>query len=342
VCDALVAVSELQGRFARLCAVGDQIDAVRELLLLPKSSSCRSSTESLLIESALEAFSFLESEDYVCDVLPYESSDEHIAENATPNNSPSTVLTMRTTDSGIGSIANRPKDRRTTPSDPSRLESSKLTAPDSPIAADTEPPDVTTGDDDVDEALRWHLSYTVALLRILGRRDELRFVDEALKQAAVLQQLVNIVTSKGSLDFTKIVAVLTPSEYLAKFWRQCAAGDRLVISSQTLVAELSNHCADRLALSHGIRNPKYVFDIVLSRLLDLSTVKEAAAAAADDEMVVDVDVISQTVTLHRFVQFFADCGLPTVPEYISQVATYCMNNEFSLPDIVQKTCELSL
>ncbi|ELT93088.1 hypothetical protein CAPTEDRAFT_185150 [Capitella teleta] len=279
-------LEDYQGRYPELQTLEEQIHYL-DRILQKASSGGSLATEGIVqsesnasIENALGAFDFLEQEAYVLDnPTATDIQRRNSLEVLEANCSLSPESTTKTADSGIESIANRL-------SEASAFDSSMGS-----LSADL----ASTGNDQVDIALLWHLQYCEKLLDNLGsfgplKCKEIYSLDKLQKQAKIIDQLIRLaLRSPNVSDLQKIMSGLSQSKGLRQFWVRCVDDAVLYVSTDKALAQLEKCFADLIAERYDI-SPNKVLRTLLSRILDTT-----------------FDPVEQSshVTVHQFLLFFA-------------------------------------
>ncbi|KAK3102582.1 hypothetical protein FSP39_012348 [Pinctada imbricata] len=184
-------LEDYHGQYRELEKLEDVIVMLEHVLRKESRCSSRSSSISVSIESALEAFDFLNTEEEV------EETEKPSDSSAFDNVISSPESTAKTADSGIESLAKRLSEDTTLGSS---LGSSPL------------PP--STGNEQVDQALIFHLVYCERLLESLGnfgplKCREIYALDKLQKQADIVEHLVKISQSGAEVDLLPVMTELT-------------------------------------------------------------------------------------------------------------------------------------
>lgn len=254
-------------------------------------ASSRSSSISVSIESALEAFDFLNTEESPDDMET--ASTVHKTSLDRIMSSPES--TAKTGDSGIESLAQRL-------SEDTQLGSSLGSSPIPP----------STGNEQVDSVLLFHLAYCDWLLESLGNFGPLKCrefyaLEKLQRQGFILQRLLAIAKAGSDINLHAVLSELTEDKAVREFWVTSVDHNLLSVHPERLLATLEQKFALRIADRYNV-SPFRVFRFLLAKILDVS------------------DYLSETVrssagvTLHQFVSYFkAEGGLHKVDQVAEEL-----------------------
>lgn len=269
----MTTLEDYHGQYRELEKLEDVVVMLEQILRKHSRCSSRSSSISISIESALGAFDFLNTEE--------ENGDHETIVFDQVMSSPDS--TAKTADSGIESLAKRL-------SEDTQLGSSLGSSPLPP----------STGNDQVDHALVYHLVYCERLLESLGaygplKCREIYAVDRLQKQAHIIDCLMKISEDGSDVDLLSIMSSLTEDKSLREFWARCTDQNLLFIQPEKLVTCLDQKYGAQLRSKYE-RDPKRVIRHLVMRLLDVPDY--------------DPETIKPTciVTLHQFMSYFKEEG----------------------------------
>lgn len=278
--DALNSLSasleDYHGQYRELEKLEDVVVVLEQVLRKESRCSSRSGSICVSVRDALGAFDFLDTEE---------------TEEGGETNQESTIFdhvmsspesTAKTADSGIESLAKRL-------SEDVNLGSSEGSSPLPP----------STGNEQVDQALVFHLVYCERLLESLGsfgplKCREIYALDRLQKQADIIENLIKI-SHSSELDLHAIMTELSEDKSLREFWVRCTDTSVLYIHPEKLVTAFEQKYGAQLQSKYS-RDPKKVLRHLVMRILDVPSY--------DPEKVKATCV----VTLHQFLQYFKDEG----------------------------------
>lgn len=278
--DALNSLSacleDYHGQYRELEKLEDVVVVLEQVLRKESRCSSRSGSICVSVRDALGAFDFLDTEE---------------TEEGGETNQESTIFdhvmsspesTAKTADSGIESLAKRL-------SEDVNLGSSEGSSPLPP----------STGNEQVDQALVFHLVYCERLLESLGsfgplKCREIYALDRLQKQADIIEHLIKI-SQSSELDLHAIMTELSEDKSLREFWVRCTDTNVLYIHPEKLVTAFEQKYGAQLQSKYS-RDPKKVLRHLVMRILDVPSY--------DPEKVKATCV----VTLHQFLQYFKDEG----------------------------------
>ncbi|XP_069133439.1 rho family-interacting cell polarization regulator 2-like isoform X1 [Argopecten irradians] len=300
-------LEDFHGQYRELERLEDVVVTLEHVLRKESRCSSRSSSISISIESALEAFDFLNTEETAT-----EEAEPQVDQAAFDNIISSPESTAKTADSGIESLAKRL-------SEDTQLGSSEGSSPLPP----------TTGNDQVDHALIYHLVYCERLLESLGnfgplKCREIYALDKLQKQAEIIESLIKVASTGAVIDLLSVMTELSDDKSLREFWARCTDHNVLYVHPEKLVASLEQKYGPQLQSKYN-KEPKKVLRHLVMRILDVPSY--------------DPDKIKSTcvVTLHQFMRYFTDEGgfanVDGVASDLNMIEQLCSTN----PDAVIKT-----
>lgn len=297
-------LEDYHGQYRELEKLEDIVVTLEQVLRKHSRCSSRSSSISISIENALGAFDFLDTEDTLDDV---DNQGDSVFENVIS----SPESTAKTADSGIESLAKRL-------SEDTQLGSSLGSSPLPP----------STGNEQVDQALVFHLVYCERLLESLGtfgplKCREIYALDRLQKQAEIIENLIQISTNGADIDLHAVMRDLSDDKSLREFWARCTDTTVLYLHPEKLVTSFDQKYGAQLHNKYEMDSKKVLRHLVM-RILDVPSY--------------DPDNIKSTcvVTLHQFMGYFKDEGglqnVDNVTAEIQMTERLCSSN----PDAVIK------
>ncbi|XP_050408049.1 rho family-interacting cell polarization regulator 2 isoform X2 [Patella vulgata] len=302
-------MEDFLGQYPELQYLEEVVVSLEQFLRKRSRCSSRSSSISVSIESALEAFDFLNTEESVEDL---DHSPEESRTSSIDNILVSPESTAKTGDSGIESLAKRL-------SEDTQLGSSLGSSPVPP----------STGNEQVDHALLFHLNYCDRLLESLGNFGPLKCrefyaLDKLKTQSGIIAALLKIARAGPNVDLHPIMAELTDDKSIKEFWVMCVDQNLLFLHPEKLVYMMEQKFGQRLQDAANI-SPTRAFWHVMSKILDIPTYQPEKLKS------------SHIVTLHQFMSYFTSAGglqkLDDVTHDIALTDRLCSGN----PDIVIKS-----
>ncbi|CAH1786452.1 unnamed protein product [Owenia fusiformis] len=274
----ITVLEDYQGQYTELQNLEEQVAKLDKLLKKRMGAgSGRSSNVSISIESALEAFDFLESEDVTDDMEPSSYNYSRKASLETRLQSPDS--TQRTADSGIESLGNRL-------SEDGHLSSG---------GCSPEPP--STGNDEVDVALIQHLAYCERLLENLGnfgplKCKEIYSLDKLQRQSDIIESLIEIAQRGAHItNLEEVMHELTHSMEEKKFWVSCVDNYVLYTMPDRFLLQLEKSFGDKIREKYDTASNK-VLRCLVARILDIPMYDP------------DHPPPNTVITLHQFMDFF--------------------------------------
>ncbi|XP_070200744.1 rho family-interacting cell polarization regulator 2-like isoform X2 [Littorina saxatilis] len=255
-------------------------------------SSSRSSSISVSIESALEAFDFLNTEDSPDDIDPSPVTSRKTSLDQILSSPESTA---KTGDSGIESLAQRL-------SEDGQLGSSLGSSPVPP----------STGNEQVDTALLFHLAYCDWLLESLGNYGPLKCrefyaLEKLQRQGFILQRLLAIAKAGSDINLHAVLSELTEDKAVREFWVTTVDHNLLCVHPERLLTTLEQKFSLRISDRFQV-SPSRVFRFMIAKILDIS------------EYVPEKVKSSSGITLHQFVSYFkAEGGLHKVEKVAEEL-----------------------
>ncbi|XP_025086005.1 rho family-interacting cell polarization regulator 2-like isoform X3 [Pomacea canaliculata] len=254
--------------------------------------SSRSSSISVSIESALEAFDFLNTEESPDEMDPSpvtsrKTSLEHLLS--------SPESTAKTGDSGIESLAQRL-------SEDTQLGSSLGSSPIPP----------STGNEQVDTALLFHLAYCDWLLESLGNYGPLKCrefyaLEKLQRQGFILQRLLEIAKAGADINLHGVLTELTEDKAIREFWVTSVEHSLLSVHPERLLIGMEQKFGSRITDRFQVL-PKRVFRCILAKILDIA------------DYVPEKIKSSAVVTLHQLVSYFkAEGGLQKIEQMAEEL-----------------------
>ncbi|KAK7479780.1 hypothetical protein BaRGS_00028960, partial [Batillaria attramentaria] len=269
-------LEDFRGQYSELQILEETVAALESFIRRQsRGSQCssRSSSISVSIESALEAFDFLNTEDSPDDIDPSPV-------RATP---------------GIESLAQRL-------SEDTQLGSSLGSSPVPP----------STGNEQVDTALLFHLAYCDWLLESLGNYGPLKCrefyaLEKLQRQGFILQRLLAIAKAGSDINLHAVLSELTEDKALREFWVTSVDHNLLFIHPERLLTTMEQKFAPRIADRFQV-SPVRVFRHIVARMLDLA------------DYVPEKIKPSAGVTLHQFVSYFkVEGGLQKIEQVAEEL-----------------------
>jgi hypothetical protein len=287
-------LEDYRGQYPELLKLEEQIHLLD--LLIKRSlgaGSSRSSNVSISIENALGAFDFLETEDYEAG---YGSGGGSRRTSFEAQCTLSPESTTKTADSGIESLGNRLREDQA-------LESSLTSSP--------EPG--STGNEQVDLALIWHLAYCDRLLENLGnfgplKCREIYSLDKLRRQADIIEQLSRLAkTGPQITDVHAVMLELTEKREVRHFWTRCVEHNILVTNAERFLAQLERSYGDQIRERYDISASK-VFRVFVARVLDVPSFDPESLKPCPN------------VTMHQLFNFFLEEEIQDMEDYINILA----------------------
>ncbi|KAL4224801.1 Family with sequence similarity 65 member [Mactra antiquata] len=269
-------LEDYHGQYTELQKLEDLVKLAQKLIRKQFRSSSRSSSISVSIESALEAFDFLDTEDTL-GVDPQSPTD-----NTKPSFDDmlcSPESTAKTGDSGIESLAQRL-------SEDTQLGSSLGSSPVPP----------STGNEEVDQCLMYHLTYCERLLENLGafgplKCREIYALDKLQKQCTIVENLLKLAKSGSQVDLHSVMAGVCEDKTLKQFWTKCTDQTSLYIHPEKLISMLEQKYHSVITENH-MTDPLKVCKHVVTRILDIP------------DYDTEKDQSWFVMTLHQFMLYF--------------------------------------
>ncbi|KAL5006333.1 hypothetical protein ScPMuIL_015139 [Solemya velum] len=297
------ALEDFHGQYTEIQKLEIVLVSLERLLKKHSRCSSRSSSISISIESALGAFDFLNKEEVIEDIDNQEGAFDMLS---------SPESTAKTADSGIESLARRL-------SEDARLES---------VGSSPVPP--STGNEQVDQALLFHLIYCEKLLESLGnfgplKCREIYALDRLKKQADMIESLIKIAKAGSEVDIQSVLAELTKDKAVANLWTRCAEHTALFIHPEKLVSVLDDMFGSQI-LEKFVIDPKRVFRNTVTRVLDVSSSYDQGTLRS-----------SCWITVHQLVSWLKEEGglsvLQSIATELQLIDRFCSGNA----DIVIKS-----
>ncbi|XP_013409002.1 rho family-interacting cell polarization regulator 1 isoform X2 [Lingula anatina] len=314
-------LEDYQGQYPALRHLEEQISRLEEMLAKQKrmSRSRSPSVHSISIESALEAFDFLDLEEEGNQEdwdSPSRRSTSRKSSRGSLEDKPliSPESTTTTADSGIESLAHRLSEDRQF------------------AGAGTSPEPASTGNDAVDVCLMFHLIYCDRLFNNLGKFGPLKCretysLDHLQMQGKIIEKLLDIAKAgKHVANIEKVMSEVTSNPRLKEFWQKSVDHSGLYVNSERFLAQLERSYGERIRDKFDIVASK-VFRKTLAKILDMPSYDPDSNA---------------NVTLHQFLSFFSEDSRPSVAEYVEDLATelwMCGKLRSTDPDVVIKTIQ---
>lgn len=289
------ALEDFRGQYSELEVIEETVSALESFIRRQsRGSQCssRSSSISVSIESALEAFDFLNTEDTHDDI---DSSPVASRKTSLDHILSSPESTAKTSDSGIESLAQRL-------SEDTQLGSSLGSSPVPP----------STGNEQVDMALLFHIAYCDWLLESLGNYGPLKCrefyaLEKLQRQGFILQRLLAIAKAGSDINLHAVLTELTEDKSLREFWVTSVDHNLLSIHPERLLTTMEQKFAPRIVDRFQVA-PSRVFRHIVARMLDLA------------DYVPEKIKPSAGVTLHQFVSFFkAEGGLQKIEQVAEEL-----------------------
>lgn len=273
-------LEDYHGQYVELQRLEELVKLAQKYIRKQFRDSSRSSSISVSIEDALEAFDFLDTEDGTEDPQ-------------SPSNGPnkpsyddmlcSPESTAKTADSGIESLAQRL-------SEDTQLGSSMGSSPVPP----------STGNEEVDQCLMYHLTYCERLLENLGafgplKCREIYALDKIQKQSAIVEDLLKIARAGPSVDLHHAMASICTDKGLKEFWVKCTDQNSLYIHPDRLLTVLEQKFGQVIHDKHK-SDPARVCEHVITRVLDIPDYESEKGRSYF------------VVTLHQFMAYFSEEG----------------------------------
>ncbi|XP_076450883.1 rho family-interacting cell polarization regulator 2-like isoform X2 [Babylonia areolata] len=276
-------LEDFRGQYNELQVLEETVAALESFVRKQsRGSRCssRSSSISVSIESALEAFDFLNTEDSPDDIDQSPVASRKISLDQILSSPESTA---KTGDSGIESLAQRL-------SEDTQLGSSLGSSPVPP----------STGNEQVDTALLFHLAYCDWLLESLGNFGPLKCrefyaLEKLQRQGFILQRLLAIAKAGTDINLHAVLSELTEDKAVREFWVTSVDHSLLSIHPERLLQTMEHKFALRIADRFQI-SPSRVFRHIVAKILDIS------------EYIPEKVKTSAGVTLHQFVSYFKTEG----------------------------------
>uniref|UniRef100_A0A2C9L8V1 FAM65 N-terminal domain-containing protein n=1 Tax=Biomphalaria glabrata TaxID=6526 RepID=A0A2C9L8V1_BIOGL len=284
-------LEDFLGHYPELQKLEELVPVIEALIRKPSSTSSRSSSMSVSIDCAIEeAFEFLNTEDALEEVDENEENElEREKEQSKIKDSNLSDIdkiilspdsTAKTADSGIESLAKRLHED-------TQLGSSMGSSPVPP----------SSGNEQVDQALTYHLTYCDKLLENLGNFGPLKCrefyaLERLQKQTQILEKLVEIAKAGPEVDLHSVLMKETSDKTLRELWVLCVDQTLLYVHPEKIISVLENKFGQKMAETYDIR-PIRVFYQLLARVLGVPTyVPESGKTSI--------------VTLHQFMAYFMD------------------------------------
>ncbi|CAG5115189.1 unnamed protein product [Candidula unifasciata] len=283
-------LEDFLGHYPELQKLEEMVQVIESLVRKKSARGSRSSSMSVSIEGAIEeAFDFLNTEDGLDDLDEEDENEEEEnldSSKMTPQVSNidkfimSPESTAKTSDSGIESLAKRLQED-------THLGSS--------VGSSPVPP--SSGNEQVDQALVFHLTYCDKLLENLGNYGPLKCrefyaLDHLQKQAQVLEKLVEIAKAGTEVDLHAVLAAETPDKALRELWMLCVDQTPLYVHPEKIIHVMEQKFGANLSEHHGVKSSR-VFCQLMARVLDVpSYIPELGHTSI--------------VTLHQFMLYFQD------------------------------------
>ncbi|XP_055998054.1 rho family-interacting cell polarization regulator 2-like isoform X2 [Ostrea edulis] len=277
--DALNSLSasleDYHGQYRELEKLEDVVVMLEQVLRKESRCSSRSGSIGVSVQDALGAFDFLDTEET-------EEGETNHESTVFDNVMSSPESTAKTADSGIESLAKRL-------SEDTNLGSSEGSSPLPP----------STGNEQVDQALVFHLVYCERLLESLGsfgplKCREIYALDRLQKQADIIEHLIKI-SHSSDVDLHAIMTELSEDKSLREFWVRCTDTNILYIHPEKLVCAFEQKYGAQLQSKYS-RDPRKVLRHLVMRILDVPSYEPEKVKA------------TCIVTLHQFLQYFKDEG----------------------------------
>ena len=247
---------------------------------------------SVSIEGAIEeAFDFLNTEDILDELEEEEESSEQ--ENTAESATNPAILHM---DKSLAPPVSTPKSGESSSED-SLMKSSQDNMNHSSSSSSPVPP--SSGNEQVDVALIFHLSYCEKLLENLGNYGPLKCrefyaLHRLQKQAVVLEKLLEMAKCGPEVDLQAVLDEQASDKSIQDLWMQTITENPLFVQAEKLVSVLEKNFASKL-FEHFEVKPKRIFDYLMSAILDVPSF------SSDSDK-------SCIVTLHQFVNYFSEEG----------------------------------
>ncbi|XP_046369139.1 rho family-interacting cell polarization regulator 2-like isoform X3 [Haliotis rufescens] len=289
-------LEDFLGQYNELQKLEEVVVFLEQFIRKQSRCSSRSSSISVSIESALEAFDFLNTEDTTDDATDdLDPSPEVSRTSSIDQILASPESTAKTADSGIESLAKRL-------SEDTQLGSSLGSSPIPP----------STGNEQVDQALLFHLGYCDRLLESLGNFGPLRCrefyaLDKLQKQAFIIESLMKIAKQGPDVDLHSVMSELTDDKALKEFWVLCVDQNVLYVHPEKLSYTMEQKFGLNIKETFDV-SPARVFAYIMAKVLDLPSY--------------DPDKLrsSLVVTLQQFVSFFKKDGLAVIDSIAQEIS----------------------
>ncbi|KAL3842257.1 hypothetical protein ACJMK2_020290 [Sinanodonta woodiana] len=297
-------LEDYHGQYRELQKLEDLIISLEQMIRKHSGGSSRSSSISVSIENALGAFDFLDSEEALNE--PTES----------PPRSPGCTRpesTAKTGDSGIESLAQRL-------SEDTQLGSSLGSSPLPP----------STGSEQVDHCLMFHLCYCERLLENLGvfgplKCKEIYALDKLQKQADVIESLIKIAkSSSAESDLLSVMSSLSSDKSLREFWVKCTDNTSLYIYPDRLVTALERKYGTMFMDKYNL-DPVRVCQHLVTRILNIPVFNPNERKS------------TWIITLHQFILYFQEEGGLKHVEDVADEMRLMDRLTSGIPDSVIKT-----
>ncbi|BFZ16049.1 hypothetical protein BsWGS_19088 [Bradybaena similaris] len=264
-------LEDFLGHYPELQKLEDEVQVIEALV--KKSDCAMLSIMNASIEGAIEeAFDFLNLEGILEDLEEEDESEVHELKEMKDNKSDvkdtiiSSSSAAKTADSGIGSLTSKP----------------------SPVPA-------SSGNEQVDQALVFHLSLCDNLLQNLGNFGPLKCrefyaLDYLQKQAVILDQLVEMAKAGNEVQLSSVLSERTLDKTLREVWELCVDQTPLYAQAEKLISVLEHKFGDKLSQKYQVK-PIRIFQHLMARMLYATTYDPEVGRTS-------------IVTIHQFMLFF--------------------------------------
>ncbi|BFZ04133.1 hypothetical protein BsWGS_07172 [Bradybaena similaris] len=282
-------LEDFLGHYSELQKLEEMVQVIETLVRKTSGGGSRSSSMSVSIEGAIEeAFDFLNTEDVLDDLDEEDENEEEDLESSNKRPQVSNIdtfimspeSTAKTSDSGIESLAKRLQED-------TNLGSS--------VGSSPVPP--SSGNEQVDQALVFHLTYCDKLLENLGNYGPLKCrefyaLDRLQKQAQILEKLVEIAKAGTDVDLHAVLAAESSDKALRELWMLCVDQTPLYVHPEKIILVMEQKFGASLTEHHGVKSSRVLAQL-MARVLDVPAyIPELGHTSI--------------ITLHQFMQYFQD------------------------------------
>ncbi|XP_059161938.1 rho family-interacting cell polarization regulator 2-like isoform X2 [Physella acuta] len=285
----MTTLEDFLGHYTELQKLEEVVPVIEALIRKPSATSSRSSSMSVSIDCAIEeAFEFLNTEEALEDLEEEDEEEKKEKEPDRKDKSLSTIeeimmspeSTAKTADSGIESLAKRLQED-------TQLGSSMGSSPVPP----------SSGNEQVDQALVFHLTYCDKLLENLGNYGPLKCrefyaLDRLQKQAIILEILVTLAKAGPEIDLHAVLMEESVDKLVRELWVLCVDQTPLYVHPEKIVSVLESKYGPKIAEHYDIK-PTRVFHQLMARLLDVPAYLPEIGRTS-------------IITLHQFMLYFKD------------------------------------